>query len=517
MSTVRRFLGGFGGLRRLSAHTPLRVKLMAAMLVLSTVAVVGTSAAATAVLRSYLYNRVDNQLHRFTNNSMPYLTGTASPDSSIFVPRGSGGGNNGDANRPFNRPRFSTTYFAVTRDVNGVEIRRESSQLDVPTAAPRLPATTIAQARNRNGEPFTVRAQNSKQPRWRVMVTPLADGSGSLTLALSLDEVDATLSHLERILGAVGLAVLALTGLGAYVIVRTSLRPLREVEATAEAIAGGDMSRRVPANPVRTEVGRLSHAVNVMLGQIETALKEREESAADAQASEERMRRFITDASHELRTPLTSIRGFAELYRQGAASAPEQIPGLMARIEGEATRMGLLVEDLLLLARLDQQRPLEREPVDLVAIAGDTVMSARAAHPDRTVQVRMLTPDEDPPGVMGDDARLRQIAGNLVTNACTHTPAGTDVRVGVGSVVDQNGRQWALLEVADDGPGLSPQECERVFERFYRTDSSRNRSTGGSGLGLSIVAALVAAHGGNVTVQSEPGAGAIFRVLLPVV
>jgi two-component system OmpR family sensor kinase len=517
MSRVRRLIGAFGGLRRLSAHTPLRVKLMAAMLVLSTVAVVGTSAAATAVLRSYLFNRVDNQLHRFTTNSMPYLTGNAAPDSSLLFPRsGSGSGGSTDPNRPFNRPRFSTTYFAVTRDVNGVEIRRESSQLDVPTAAPRLPATTIAQAKDRGGEPFTVLAQNSKQPRWRVMVTPLADGSGSLTLALSLDEVDGTLSHLERILWAVGLAVLALTGLGAYVIVRTSLRPLREVEATAEAIAGGDMSRRVPANPVRTEVGRLAHAVNVMLGQIETALKEREESAAAAQASEERMRRFVTDASHELRTPLTSIRGFAELYRQGAA-APEKIPGLMSRIEGEATRMGLLVEDLLLLARLDQQRPLEREPVDLVAIAGDTVVSARAAHPDRTVQVRMLSPDEDPPGVMGDDARLRQIAGNLVTNACTHTPAGTDVRVGVGSVLDPTGRQWALLEVADDGPGLSAQECERVFERFYRTDTSRNRSTGGSGLGLSIVAALVAAHGGNVTVQSVPGAGAVFRVLLPVV
>jgi two-component system OmpR family sensor kinase len=218
-----------------------------------------------------------------------------------------------------------------------------------------------------------------------------------------------------------------------------------------------------------------------------------------------------------LRTPLTSIRGFAELYRQGAMSTPEQFPALMARIEGEATRMGLLVEDLLLLARLDQQRPLEREAVDLVAIAGDTVVAARAAHPDRRVEVRMISPEEDPPGVIGDDARLRQIAGNLVTNACTHTPAGTDVRVGVGSVVDRTGKQWALLEVADDGPGLSAQECDRVFERFYRTDTSRNRSTGGSGLGLSIVAALVAAHGGNVTVASNPGSGAVFRVLLPVV
>jgi two-component system OmpR family sensor kinase len=251
-----------------------------------------------------------------------------------------------------------------------------------------------------------------------------------------------------------------------------------------------------------------------MLGRIESAVTEKEATAAAAQASEERMRRFIADASHELRTPLTSIRGFAELYRQGAVQNPEQVPGLLARIEDEATRMGLLVEDLLLLARLDQARPIERVPVDLVAVATDAVVAAQVSHPDRRVEVRVVGEADLPPDVLGDDARLRQIAGNLIQNACTHTPAGTPVRVSVGAM-QENGSRWAVLEVADDGPGLTAEECDRVFERFYRTDASRNRRTGGSGLGLSIVAALVAAHGGRVDVQSAPGAGATFRVRLP--
>jgi two-component system OmpR family sensor kinase len=284
------------------------------------------------------------------------------------------------------------------------------------------------------------------------------------------------------------------------------------VEATARAIAAGDLSRRVPDHPRRTEIGQVSAAVNVMLSQIETSVREREGSAAAARTSEERMRRFVTDASHELRTPLTSIRGFAELYRQGAA-APENVPSLIRRIEDEATRMGLLVEDLLLLARLDQQRPLERVPVDLVTVATDAVHAARAADPERLIEVGVLG-DDDPPGVIGDEGRLRQIADNLVGNACTHTPPGTPVRVGVGAETS-NGRSWAVLEVADSGPGLSAEESARVFERFYRTDTSRARRTGGTGLGLSIVAALVAAHGGDVSVRSSPGQGATFRVRLP--
>ena len=492
-----------GRLQRLSVRTPLRVKLMAALLALTTVAVVGTGTAATAVLRSYLVDRVDAQLVRYSHLALPYMTAPANR-TSTFV----------------DQPHLPTPYYLVTRDPAGKEIRRENAQLDRPESAPQLGETALGDVKVGADQPFTVPALGDGDPGWRVRVIALPAGAGTLTVALSLSDVDTTVSRLVRILVAVGLAVLTLIALLGYAIVRSSLRPLKEVERTAEAIAAGDLSRRVPAgHGPSTEVGRLSGAVNGMLAQIESAFGDREASARSALASEERMRRFITDASHELRTPLTSIRGFAELYRQGAAAAPDRLPDLMPdlmrRIEEEAIRMGLLVEDLLLLARLDQQRPLEREPVDLVAVATDTAQAARAANPSRPIEVRILGQADDPPGVLGDDARLRQIAGNLVQNACIHTPPGTQVTVGVGTVVE-GGQTWAVLDVADAGPGLSPEERERVFERFYRTDRSRARSTGGSGLGLSIVAALVAAHDGRVTVTSAPGQGALFRVRLPV-
>ncbi len=486
-------------LRGLSARTPLRVKLMAALLVLTTAAVGITGATATAVLRNYLVDRLDNRLELYTNTAMPYMS------QPVRAPGSS-------ATSALTLPRLPNPYFLISFDAEGKELRRENAQFEAPGAAPRLRPITLAEAEVKAGAPFDVPALGGDQPGWRALLTPLPDGQGSLMVAVSLNEVGITVSRLTRILIAVGLSVLTLVAIAAYAIVRSSLRPLREVEATAQAIAAGDLSRRVPSHPHRTEVGQLSAAVNVMLTQIESAVREREGSEADARTSEERMRRFVTDASHELRTPLTSIRGFAELYRQGAA-APEQVPSLIRRIEDEATRMGLLVEDLLLLARLDQQRPLERVPVDLVTVATDAVHAARAADPERPIEVGVLG-GNDPPGVIGDEGRLRQIFDNLVGNACTHTPPGTPVRVGVGTE-QSSGRHWAVLEVADSGPGLSPEESDRVFERFYRTDSSRARSTGGSGLGLSIVAALVAAHGGDVTVTSSPGQGAVFKVRIP--
>jgi two-component system OmpR family sensor kinase len=250
----------------------------------------------------------------------------------------------------------------------------------------------------------------------------------------------------------------------------------------------------------------LSVTFNAMLGRIESAFAATAASEESARHSEEKMRRFVADAGHELRTPLTTIRGFAELYRQGASTDTGM---LMERIEREARRMGLLVEDLLMLARLDEQRPLDRSPVDLLAVAADAVHNARAVAPERTVTLDII----DGPGtpeVLGDDARLRQVLSNLVTNALTHTPPDADVTVRVGTADTD-----AVLEVADTGPGLDPDDRERVFERFYRADASRTRASGGSGLGLSIVAALVAAHGGKVEVESEQGIGSTFRVRIP--
>jgi two-component system OmpR family sensor kinase len=340
-----------------------------------------------------------------------------------------------------------------------------------------------------------------------VLVLPLA-GGGAVVVAAPLGDVQNTVQRLAALQLVIGVVVLlAFAALG-YAVVRRSLRPLVEVESTAEAIAAGDLTRRVPESDPRTEVGSLAGSLNAMLGQIEGAFGAQRASEANARQSEERMRRFIADASHELRTPLTSIRGFAELYRQGAVSDPAELDRVMRRVEDEAARMGLLVEDLLLLARLDQQRPLQREPVDLLDLARDAVHDASAVDPGRPVSLEVMS--GEPPVVTGDDARLRQVFGNLVTNALTHTPAGTPVVVRVGTYGAE-----AVVEVVDRGPGLSAEQAARAFERFYRADASRTRAHGGSGLGLSIVAALVAAHGGRVDLDTAPGEGATFRVRLP--
>jgi two-component system OmpR family sensor kinase len=280
------------------------------------------------------------------------------------------------------------------------------------------------------------------------------------------------------------------------------------VEHTAAAIAAGDLTQRVRETDPHTEVGRLSRALNGMLVQIESAFRAREASEVAARASEDKMRRFVADASHELRTPLTSIRGFAELYRQGAAPKPEDVARVMRRVEDSAAQMGVLVDDLLLLARLDQQRPLERVPVDMVALAADAVQDAKVVAPDRAISLEVAAGDAAI--VLGDELRLRQVLSNLVSNALSHTPDGTRVDV---EVAVRSGE--VHLSVRDRGPGLAAEDAARIFERFFRADSSRTRAAGGTGLGLSIVAALVAAHGGQVGVDTAPGAGATFWVRLP--
>ena len=332
--------------------------------------------------------------------------------------------------------------------------------------------------------------------------------------------------------------LILLASLGAA-IVRTSLRPLVKIEQTAAAIADGDLTRRVPdpepgAAEPKTELGRLSRALNAMLTQIEaaftaraaseTAARNAELGARDAafaaqasetraRRSEERMRQFVADASHELRTPLTTIRGFAELYRQGAAGSPEDTARVVRRIEDEAARMGLLVEDLLLLARLDRERPLVLGPVELPVLATEAVQAAQAIAPERDIALEII-PGAGDLVVLADDARLRQVLGNLMTNALTHTPPDASVTLRLRSETGN----LAVIEVADTGPGLPPEQAERVFERFYRADAARTRRTGGAagtGLGLAIVAALVAAHHGSVEVLETPGGGATFRVRLP--
>lgn len=452
---------------------PLRVTLVLVVTGLAALGLLASGVAARQALQGYLLDRVDSQLRdalRDPGQMMRDLrTGHHRPDS------------------------FGAVY---------VQLDDAATPLPVGIPAPDLPDAVPT-----DQDPFTVGAA-SGATRWRA-IGALTTSGDVLVVAVPLDEVQRTVARLTRIELVVGLLVLAALGAGAFVVVRKSLEPLVEVERAAELVAAGDLSQRVPEGDPATEVGSLSRSFNSMVAQVESAFREREESEAEARLSEERMRRFVGDASHELRTPLTSIRGFAELYRQGALPSPADVDRAMSRVESEAARMGLLVEDLLLLARLDQQRPLERRDVDLLEIATDAVHDARAVSPDRVITLEAVAAGA-PPVVSGDAARLRQVVGNLVANALTHTDAAVTVRLATHD-------RRAVLEVADNGPGIPAEDRDRVFERFYRADTSRTRTSGGTGLGLSIVAALVAAHGGTVEVDETPGGGATFRVTLPLV
>ncbi|GAA1597704.1 HAMP domain-containing sensor histidine kinase [Kribbella karoonensis] len=489
--------------RRFTDRYPLRVTIVVVLLALVVLALAASGVLSTTIMRGYLIDRVDEQLQQ---TSMPLIR--FRPDNRPLPP---------GPNRPRQIPNPVVVQYSDSEghSDNGPIGTRLTESEPLPT----LPVLNLNQVRDLNGKPFDVKAV-SGGATWRVLAVPLDDGTGSVMVAQSLRDMDHTINRLVGVQLAAGLIVLILlAGVGTFVV-RRSLRGLEDVENTAVAIAGGDLGRRVPQRDPRTEVGRLSLALNQMLGQIETAFAQRTASEAAARRSEDvarrseeaarqsedRMRRFVADASHELRTPLTSIRGFAELSRQRGDTTDSDT---MRRIEDEAKRMGLLVDDLLLLARLDQQRPLRMESVDLLPIAADALHNAQAIQPDRPLSLTIL-PDSEAPVVEGDETRLRQVLGNLVSNALNYTPVDAPITVSVGTRGSE-----AILEVSDTGPGLSDEQKARVFERFYRADTARTRTTGGSGLGLSIVAALVAAHNGRVTTTDTTPHGATFTVHLP--
>ena len=463
---------------QISRGVPLRVSLVAATLLLVACGLLASGIAVTTILKHSLMVRVDQTL-------IDASTGWAQEPRPDATP----------ANENPNPTRPPSNFYVRGVGDNGeVWIGGRDH-----AAEPNLPSDNDV-----GSVPTTVDSVDSLA-QWRAVSVRGSHGE-LITVAIELSDMQSTVRALVYAQAGIGIAVLVVLGIVGYVVVHRSLRPLDEVEETAAAIADGELDRRVPQRDPRTEVGRLSVALNGMLAQIQRAVAASAASAEQARTSEERMRRFITDASHELRTPLTTIRGFAELYRQGAA---RDIEMLMSRIESESRRMGLLVEDLLLLARLDAQRPLEQRRVDLLLLATDAVHDAKSIAPDRRITLEVI----DGPGtpeVIGDESRLRQVLGNLVANALQHTPATAAVNVRVGTVGDD-----AILEVADEGPGMTAEDAQRAFERFYRTDTSRTRSSGGTGLGLSIVDSLVLAHGGTVTVATAPGEGSRFRVSLP--
>jgi two-component system, OmpR family, sensor kinase len=460
----------------------LRGRLLLGLVSLAVVGLLVVDVATYLLLQQRLLSRVDSQLA----DAARVLTACY-------------GGEPGRRQPPPQLP--SATYVALL-DANGNVIDSHCSFADrtspfASSAKPERPSPLPV-----DGNPVTVSGTGGVEQYRMVAVSGHAVATGAPVtgiVAIPTTDVQSTLQGLLVLEAIISAVVLLAMGLLAWWIIRVGLRPLERMGATAGAIAAGELSRRVePATP-RTEIGRLGLALNGMLSQIETAFAERTRS-------EQRLRRFLADASHELRTPLTSIRGYAELLRRGNAQPPEDAATARRRIEQEAVRMSVLVDDLLLLARLDQGRPLVRAPVDLQVIARDACADAGAAAPRRAIT---LTAPEHVV-VAGDELRLRQVVGNLVSNAVVHTPAETPIEVGVGR---EDGR--AVLTVADHGPGLDAEEARRVFEPFYRADQGRSRDRGGAGLGLSIVAAVVAAHGGRVQVSDTEGGGATFRVDLP--
>jgi two-component system, OmpR family, sensor kinase len=460
-------------MRGLLRGVPLRIRLVIAVVALVAAGLAVTGVVATASLHSYLVQRVDNQLQ-------------SSPP--VGCEHGFGGPCRGER-------ELSQFYVGELTPAGDVICSTAAPTTD---ASPSISRVSLSSA-------FTAGSAGDG-PSWRVLMRPSPDGN-VVVVATPLSDVNHTVGRLVALEVVIGLVVLLLLAGAGYLVIRRSLRPLVDVEHTAVAIAGGDLSRRVPDLDPRTEIGRLTRALNAMLGQIEHAFARQRESEQAARASEDRMRRFVADASHELRTPLTSIRGFAELHRQGAVRDPRDVARLMRRVEDEAMRMGMLVDDLLLLARMDQERPLLFIPVDLLTVVADVVHDARAVASGRVIELDVATA---PPIVSGDDARLHQVVQNLLTNALRHTPPDTPIEV---RLRNEDGR--AIVDIVDHGPGLSPQQRDRVFERFYRVESSRTRDSGGAGLGLAIVAALVTAHGGSVGVDDTPGGGATFRVVLP--
>jgi two-component system OmpR family sensor kinase len=435
------------------------------------------------------YQRLDDQI----STSVALVSRQLEADQSGQFGPGGSFGPGADPNHSGPRVNVPPGTYAEQRDADGKLVN--SLQLVKGDVRPALPATLLAAPGTKH---FFTTGSTEGSGKWRVLVTSDPGGDGStVVVAVPLSGVTSALNSLVLTEVAVSIALLILLSTGSWLILRRGLHPLEQMATTAGEITAGDLSQRVSPSGGATEVGQLGLALNTMLDDIEDAFHERD-------VTEQRLRQFLADASHELRTPITSIQGFAELFRVGADHAQVDLPTILRRIEEESARMRLLVEDLLLLARLDETREVEAEPVDLAVLAADACSDAVAADRDRPVTLDA----PEPVVVRGVEAHLRQALANLVSNALSHTPAGTALEVQARRTAD-----GAEVTVRDHGPGLDPATLDHVFDRFWQADTARAGS--GSGLGLSIVAGIAAEHGGTATATNAPGGGAAFTLRLP--
>ena len=471
----------------------LRARLMLGLLALAAVGLLVADAISYAALRSYLFDRTDQQVQTAVQVvgrglGAPQVIQGGRGRLTIPVPPPPPGG------APGSPPDLPPGIYGELRNPQG-RVVDETRTFGQPK--PELPAKIPVSSSPGSPAVFTVPGTGPSD--FRAAAYSPGPGAGTVVAAVSLQDVNQTLSHLRLIGGIVTAAVLAALAALAWWVIRIGLRPLERMQETANAIAGGDMSARVETTDERTEVGRLGASLNSMLGQIERAFAERE-------ASEERLRRFLADASHELRTPLTSIRGYAEAFRLGPARDPDELEKAMSRIEDEAARIGVLVDELLTLARLDEVRQRARRPVDLATVAAEACADARAANPGRIIELAAGSRAE----VTGDQGQLHQVVANLLRNAVQHTPGGSPIDVSVSA-----GGRDVTLAVRDHGEGLPPGAAEHAFERVWRHERVRRTDDGGAGHGLAIVAAIAEAHGGRAVASDAPGGGAVFEVVLP--
>jgi two-component system, OmpR family, sensor kinase len=501
----------------------LRTRLLLAVGAVALLALLAADVATYSSLRSFLLGRIDQELQAAHQPVEESITGRG-PQGGPGGPGGPGTTNaTGEGGGCSTTGTSDTNLTRLGNVAPGMFLQVQTADeiLNCPyyrpgefgetAQQPRLPAkiTGFSTTSNPGGEPtkyFNAKSLAAGGPSFRVRASQLSNGD-ILVLALPLSDATSTLDRLLLIELAVTGGALVLAGVAGWWLVRIGLRPLAAIERTAVNVAAGDLAHRVPGESDRTEVGRLAGALNVMLGRIESAFAVRDATETKLRLSEGRMRRFVADASHELRTPLTAVSAYAELFERGADRRPEDLGRVMSGIRIETSRMSHLVDDLLLLARMDEGRPLEKKPLELVGLAAEAVEAATTVGPEWPVRLEAHEPVE----VLGDRARLRQVLDNLLANVRAHTPPGTTATVRVWRDGD-----IAVCEVQDDGPGIPPEQAARLFERFYRSDASRSRASGGTGLGLSIVAAITEAHGGTASARPADGGGSVFTVRVPV-